>query len=461
MVLNVSAAGHFTELARLASAARATFRAVFQFTRQYEALGRDVEICRSQGYEFVAPPITDNPIARPTPAALRRSLMPSIVWRSAPYLFRQLLAELLLARRYTKMFRQLARDQNVSILIMCEDNPGYGTQYLIRSADRLGIPSVILPYSIVTALEPAEAYCENTSYTFDNAICRIVGTLFPRWAYEHRGKRLLRLPPPLILANELLRTAPPRPWTHNSGYADALFVENPHMLEHYRREGLPEHQLVMTGAVYDDILAEALAHCTRLREELYTETALPPDRPLLLCALPPSQFPRRACEFADYESLVAAWLGELQQVKGWNVLVRLHPRVQASGLIGHQTDTVKFTDRDTASLVPLCDLYVASVSATIRWAVACGKPVINYDVYRFCYDDYASATGVITMSSLEDFRAQLRRLTLDTQALAAVTHDQEQCMTAWGNTDGRSGERIIQAMRSLVNGRAGTAKKRG
>ncbi len=39
--------------------------------------------------------------------------------------------------------------------------------------------------------------------------------------------------------------------------------------------------------------------------------------------------------------------------------------------------------RTRLSLVPLCSLYVASVSATIRWAIACGKPVVNYDVYRF------------------------------------------------------------------------------
>jgi hypothetical protein len=37
----------------------------------------------------------------------------------------------------------------------------------------------------------------------------------------------------------------------------------------------------------------------------------------------------------------------------------------------------------TATLVPQSDLFVASVSSTIRWALAMGKPVLNYEVFRY------------------------------------------------------------------------------
>ena len=41
-----------------------------------------------------------------------------------------------------------------------------------------------------------------------------------------------------------------------------------------------------------------------------------------------------------------------------------------------------------ASLVAISDMYVASVSSTIRWAILAGIPVINYDVYQYGYEDF-------------------------------------------------------------------------
>ena len=60
---------------------------------------------------------------------------------------------------------------------------------------------------------------------------------------------------------------------------------------------------------------------------------------------------------------------------------------------------MRIAARKTSELVPLCDLYVASVSSTIRWAIACGKPVVNYDVYRYRYTDFISLDGVLIIDS--------------------------------------------------------------
>ena len=75
-----------------------------------------------------------------------------------------------------------------------------------------------------------------------------------------------------------------------------------------------------------------------------------------------------------------------------------------------ETANVRIAARRTSELVPLCDLYVASVSSTIRWAIACGKPVINYDVYRYRYTDFLNLEGVLVIEEQNEFREIVQRL---------------------------------------------------
>ena len=119
-------------------------------------------------------------------------------------------------------------------------------------------------------------------------------------------------------------------------------------------------------------------------------------------------FDRPGCEFSDYDDMIAFWGECLGAVKNWNVIVSRHPKTRPGRLDGLRKYGVTLTDHDTAPLVPLCDLYVASVSATIRWALACGIPVINYDAYRLDFVDYVGLEGVVWMNARNEFRKVLR-----------------------------------------------------
>jgi hypothetical protein len=255
-----------------------------------------------------------------------------------------------------------------------------------------------------------------------------------------------------IFALELLGFAPRRPWIKNSEETSAIAVENDYMFQYYLKENIPVERLSITGALYDDVLAKYQQDTELHRVNLYKELDLPLNRPLLLCALPPSQFPR-PCEFKDYEQLIDFWMKSLAAISGWNVVVRPHPRLTDKGIELLKGFSVKITQLDTASLVPLCDLYVASVSATIRWAIACGKPVVNYDVYQYGYTDYEEIKGVITMNDQSAFVSTLRRLTMEPDYYAQIAAFQRDCMTQWGKLDGKSGQRMLQLFDKVINTR--------
>ena len=56
---------------------------------------------------------------------------------------------------------------------------------------------------------------------------------------------------------------------------------------------------------------------------------------------------------------------------------------------------------DTAHLVAISDILLAFASATIRWGLSCKIPIINYDVFNYCYDDFIHESGVKNINSLE------------------------------------------------------------
>ncbi|WP_369722501.1 hypothetical protein AB8Z38_00170 [Bradyrhizobium sp. LLZ17] len=136
-----------------------------------------------------------------------------------------------------------------------------------------------------------------------------------------------------------------------------------------------------------------------------------------------------------------------------NTLIRPHPRIPLERLSGFEGPNVKISLQPTAELIPLCDLYVASISATIRWAIACGIPVINYDTYRYRYADYESAAGVLSVEELGDFRSLMTRFVDDEKFAAALKERQCSVMKYWGQLDDGAGRRLSALVLDAVNDR--------
>lgn len=335
------------------------------------------------------------------------------------------------------------------LLVLFEDHAEYATGIWVDVADRSSIPSVILPYTIADQVEPAEAYALNESYWPENGVYnRLAEIAFPHWLYQHGQRWLLRRPGVRLMAAEALGVAPPIPWILNSSRATAIAVESKAMREHYLKHEIPEVQLVTTGSMTDDLMHRAQEQKDELRRSL----DLTEGKPVLLCGLPPNQLtaPRPQCQFSDFRDLVDFWLNELKRVEGWDVLVKVHPGTRPEDADYIRKTGVRISDLETTSLIPLCDLYNPSVSSTIRWALACGKPVLNYDVFRYRYREFASEPAVLTVFDSDVFSNELLRLTQDKPSLQGITDNAATAALRWGMNDGRSMERILALFDRLV-----------
>jgi glycosyltransferase involved in cell wall biosynthesis len=103
----------------------------------------------------------------------------------------------------------------------------------------------------------------------------------------------------------------------------------------------------------------------------------------------------------------------------------------------------------TEQLVPLADVYVASISATIRWALALGIPVINYDCYRYRYDDYQDAAGMLLVEDQHAFAAALQRIATDADYRQALGARQAGDRANWGCIDSQFAVRFLALLKAL------------
>lgn len=350
--------------------------------------------------------------------------------------------------------RRLINSMRADIIVMAEDGMG-ANRALIKQATIRNIPVLIVPYEYSTITQPAESiintYNYRNIYGMGNILNQIVARIFPRWVYRYKGEALLRDQGSAIVWQELFGLAPLLPWAVHGGNADKIAVECQVMLDHYLNQGIAENKLVLTGALYDDDLNAVMNECERCRQNLYRSLNLPAGRRMLLCAVPPDLVALRPCsDFKSYKDLLDFWVESLLSLNDINVVFQMHPRVTQEQAEYIESKGGKVVRQDITTLIPLCDVLVTSVSSIIRMAIACKKPVLNYDVYKFKYSDYENAGGVITIDSKDDFLSDLNRLVNDRTFYCEITSLQSACADKWGMHDGHSGNRMIALFDKLV-----------
>ena len=366
-----------------------------------------------------------------------------------------LLTELCSHAEVAKSCRRVMRLFAVRLLVMFEDNAEHWTGTWIGVAREELVPSVIVPFTIADQLEPAEAHYHDPLFWADEGLInRYASWLVPHWTHRHRDRALIRRKGSAVLAAETLGFATPCPWILNSSKADAIAVESARMQEHYIRLSLPSAQLITTGSPMDDVLHRAAAQRDAIRREL----GLDLRKRVLLCSFPPNQLTatRPDCEFADFASLMDFWLGALAALENeasWQVIVKPHPALDRPNIERLRSHSLTVTERETATLIPICDLYNTSVSSTIRWALACGRPVLNYDVFRYRYRDFIDEPAVVTVERCNEFTARLSQI-CNGGELEALTGKAKDSAPHWGMLDGRSDERLGALFKDLIAGSA-------
>jgi hypothetical protein len=452
-VINTSSVSD--ELFRLAKILLAhDMQPVFHFTFSYWTVDRDIERCRAEDIHVMADEPLDAAAMFPHMTCLQEYLKTKPSWPLQPFLS-DFLSETISLRMSLVRASRFFQRTGSQLLILSLDLVGYDSPAYVKQAHRRGIKALIVSSIMSNGLDVAEFYVRDRRFHVITGLHRLITTMFPKWVLTHRGTPLMRLQAHRILAMEVLGLAPRNPWLFNGSRADAITMESPAMADYMAAAGMERNQMRVVGSTADDVLAETLGDRDRRRAELCRSLGLPADRPIIVTALPPDflyvEGGRPECDFRDYESVVEFWIKSLCAVEGYNVVISMHPSAKADEIRALERYGVRISTLTTPELVPLCDIFVAAISSTIRWAIACGIPVVNYDVYRYRYsDDFAKVEGVLTVEEQSDFLAALTRLAHDNDFYRIVQAKQRAAARQWGFLDGTCSARMLALVQELL-----------
>lgn len=349
-------------------------------------------------------------------------------------------------------YKDILKQYQIKLIILPEDIVGNVSPLLIKAGHACQVPSMILPYTIANQSEAFQSLKSRSEFSLDyRFINRVVGILFRSWVMKDKSHAVLRLPAEHVLGHVFTRSSPPDPWMMNSGYANVIAVENHQMFKYYHRNGIPVSKMKVTGACYDDNLAGFLLDKVNQREKLYAELNIKTNKPFLLIGGFPNQLIGNPPGF-DFENAEEAvdFIADCLQpfYPNYEIIFRPHPNyLELADLFAKRNFLI--THIDTARLVALSDIYIAFASATIRWAISCGVPTINYDIFYYDFSDYKQVKGVLNVCSKIDFSNAVAKLSQQEQLISLKNHLETEKLE-WGQLDGQSVNRINLVAQELI-----------
>jgi len=431
------------------------------FASKYENYDRDIEICEFERYEVIHS--YGEPLQKFTPPGnqkisnVRVSIRKIIKIFPFPMLRRIRTLLLTIIGLHKKLIEIifLIRSHEIDILILAGDIVHYDTSVFIKAAHSCNICTVIIPGWVSGPHEHWDVFKCNPEHQWSKFSNRVYSFFFPKWIYEEQGIRLVRLPAELALPRELLRLAPPKPWVVHSGYWDLMLVESEYARDYCIRDGFNPEKIIVTGSAAQDKMAEILDKFLDNKVELSTELKINADLPIILVGLNEIDFNmhgdmldllfRNNLEYTEF------LIKTLVSIPRHSILISLHPSMVYEKHKYIEKWGAKIVHKKTFESMPLCDIYIANISSTINWAIACGKPVIIYDVMCSRSTDWDMAKGVFRIESKAEFNQILTKLTKDQKFFMDACTNQAESAHYFGVLDGKAGERMMNVLNNLTS----------
>ncbi|KTD47619.1 hypothetical protein [Legionella quateirensis] len=361
---------------------------------------------------------------------------------------------------YLIQLQEIARAKKIlklhkpKLLIVAEDGISANTP-LIKTVLSESIPVLDIPYGYGSYLDLENALAQKNQneelYNSKSGAGLAVKEFFPQWIKKGTFEGAILLNPYFILAREELGISVHNPWTVHGGSASRLAAESKAMYAHYLREGIPSEKIVLTGTPYCDYIRASINSNKSIQNHSANTLVVKDKQRSILVCWPPSYHSERAqlCEFDNYQDLTASVLNFLAQLKNVKVTLSLHPAVQPEFKEFVAGFNLNISESYVLDEITQHDIYISCFSSTIRWAIALGKPVVNYDFYKFGINEYKDVPSVLNVTAQNDFEKLVSRLVEDNQFYEETCLNQKKIASDWGILDGSNIERIYGLINQL------------
>lgn len=319
------------------------------------------------------------------------------------FTFLRIIKWLLYYKILLKRINKVYKTNKIKLLVICEDNISYGLNLYVTAAKNNNIQTLIFPFTIPNSIEFLEQIKNIDTFKFyrNNILHKIIKRHYSNWITSFQSNNYFKAPIWQILSLELLNIAPKSPWISFNEDLTTVAVESDFMMKHYIKYGISKERLVLTGSLIDDKMFEVLNY--NLKNDNIS-------RLTILCAFPPPQLHHNS-GYKSYDELVNDLINSFKPLlSGHNVVFKMHPRVERKTIDLLLDSGFNVSNRETFELIASCDIYIAFISATIRWALNLNIPIINFDIYNYNYNDFQSIDNVHNVFDITQFRYKLNEL---------------------------------------------------
>ncbi|MFH1034324.1 MAG: hypothetical protein V1806_07445 [Pseudomonadota bacterium] len=306
---------------------------------------------------------------------------------------------------------------------------------------------LLVPFALTAGREDiALARLNHQEYFLDQGNQRLlkrwVAARYPGQVHQSPNGRMLFFSPSQIVAMGSLGMLPIDPWYWGGGGRCLVALSGQEELEHLTSEGLDPAQGVITGEPNHDNLFALKQRALELRAELAIEYGLDQSRPNLVWAVP-QLAEHKLMGWDEHWREIDFLASSLAQAPA-NLLMSLHPKSDPERYrFLEARHGAQLLRKPLSRILPAADLFVATYSSTVRWAVMLHVPTVVVDFYGLDFKVFDHLGGVVKITDKDRLPAMLARLFQDPAYRQTLVCANQQDASKLAPFDGQANRRII------------------
>ncbi len=306
---------------------------------------------------------------------------------------------------YSKAVREMSEIRPKLVVTIGDRHYGFEQPYL-KAAREMKIP-IIIPYLVHSSKEAALKYRKENLKHYS---LTVFSSLYTRKTFKaHKNtlyKQKIFYPPVELRALSKFGTLPADPWTMGTGISDIVCVDSLFTRNRYTDEGVASSKLRIMGDLSYDRLYYAFKNKRRIQNECQSKYNLDEKKKNIIVSLP---------QLGEHNLL--SWESHWKEIHflcrtlaktDANILISLHPRMDPTqyAFLSEEYGFNIMAERLYGTLTA-ADVFVATFSSTVVWAVLCGIPSVVIDFYGFNYKMFDHLSTVRIVKEKEKLLSEL------------------------------------------------------
>ncbi|MGD9123520.1 MAG: hypothetical protein PVG60_00425, partial [Desulfarculaceae bacterium] len=257
-----------------------------------------------------------------------------------------------------------------------------------------------------------------------------------------------------IMALYFMKMLSENPWCVGGGFSDQVALTGENDLRRYLKGGVDPNKLVVVGEPTLDDLFDSTKSKDKIKAGIIRSHGFDPQQKILICALPPFA-EHRVFDWETHWKEIDFLMKNLADT-GLNVLLSLHPKSSRKDYLKlEEKPRVGIAYEPLSKILTAGDIFVATFSSTVRWAVLLSIPTVVFDFYGFGYRLYDNLGGIKVISNREDFGPALDKLANDPVYYEGQVAQARKSAPEIAPLDGLARQRIIDLVWRQVGHKSG------